>query len=74
MSVPLEVLAQQVLLLPAADRARLLDRVISSLDTDQARDQRWAEVAATRDADADADPSLLVDGAAAMARLRAAVE
>ena len=73
MPVPVEVLAQQVLQLPSSDRARLLDQVISSLDADHERDARWNELAARRDAEADADPSLLVPGPEAVARIRASV-
>lgn len=73
MSVPVEVLAQQVLQLPAADRARLLDQVISSLDADRARDARWNALAARRDAEADTDPTLLVSGPEAVARVRASL-
>ena len=71
MSVPVEVLAQQVLQLSAADRARLLDQVISSLDADHEHDARWNELAARRDAEADADPSVLVSGPETVARIRA---
>jgi len=74
MSIPIEVLAQQVLQLPAADRARLLDQVIGSLDADRERDARWNELAAQRDAEADADPSVLVPGPEALARIRASLE
>lgn len=73
MSVPVEVLAQQVLQLSAADRARLLDQVIGSLDADRERDARWNHLAAERDAEADADPSVLVPGAEALARIRASL-
>jgi hypothetical protein len=71
MSVPVEVLAQQVLQLPAADRARLLDQVISSLDADRERDRRWSDLAVRRDAEADANPAVLVSGHEAVARIRA---
>ena len=71
MPVHVEVLAQQVLQLPASDRARLLDQVISSLDADHERDARWNELAAQRDAEADSDPSVLVSGTEALARIRA---
>lgn len=71
MSEPVEVLVQQVLRLSAADRARLLDQVIDRLDADQDRDRRWNEPAARRDAEADVDSSLLVDGPEAIARIRA---
>lgn len=74
MSVPIEVLAQQVLQLPPSDRAQLLSQRIRSLDSDKPRDAKWNAVAARRDAQADADPKLLVSGPEALARIRAAVE
>ena len=73
MSIPVELLAQQVLQLPASDRALLLDQVIESLDADRERDARWNRLAARRDAEADADPSLLVPGPEALARIRASL-
>ena len=73
MSVPVEILAQQVLQLPSSDRANLLNQIISSLDSDKARDAKWNAVAAQRDSQADADASLLVSGPEALARIRAAV-
>ena len=73
MSVPVEFLAQQVLQLPSSDRANLLNQIISSLDSDKARDAKWNAVAAQRDSQADADASLLVSGPEALARIRAAV-
>lgn len=73
MSIPIEVLTQQVLQLPTPDRARLLDQIVSSLDSDKARDARWNAVAAQRDADAHADPTLLVPGSEALARVRAGI-
>jgi hypothetical protein len=74
MSVPVELLAQQVLQLPTSERARLLDQVIGSLDADRERDARWNELAAKRDAEADADPSVLVSGPEALARIRASLK
>lgn len=73
MSVPVEMLAQQVLELPTAERARLLDQVIESLDADRERDARWQRLAAARDAEAEADPSLLAPGPEALARVRASL-
>ena len=73
MSVPVEVLAQQVLQLDSSDRAKLLSQVITSLDSDRARDAKWNALAAQRDAEADADPSVLVPGPEALARIQAAV-
>jgi hypothetical protein len=73
MPVSVEILAQQVLQLPPDERTRLLDRVIDSLDADRERDARWHMLAAKRDAEADADPSLLVPGPDALARIRASL-
>lgn len=73
MSVPVEMLAQQVLELPTAERARLLDQVIESLDADRERDARWQRLAAARDAEAEADPSLMAPGPEALARVRASL-
>ena len=74
MSVPSEVLAQQVLQLPPSDRAQLLSPLIRSLHSDKRTDAKWNAAAARRDAQADADPKLLVSGPEALARIRAAVE
>ena len=71
MPTPVEVLAQQVLQLPTAERTRLLDQVISSLDADRERDAKWNALAARRDAEAESDPSTLVPAVEALARLRA---
>jgi hypothetical protein len=73
MSVPIELLAQQILQLAPSERARLLDQVIGSLDADRERDARWNALAAQRDAEADADPALLVPGPEALARIRASL-
>jgi Putative addiction module component len=73
MALPVEVLAREVLELPTAERAKLLEQVIESLDSDAARDQRCQALAARRDAEADADPSVLLPGQEALARIRADV-
>jgi len=73
MPLPVEVLARQVLQLDASDRAKLLSQVIISLDSDRARDAKWNALAAQRDAQADSDPSMLVSGPEALARIRATV-
>lgn len=41
MSITLEVLEAEVLKLPPAQRSRLLDRLIASLDTDTAIEEAW---------------------------------
>ena len=70
MEIPIEVLEAQVLQLPTADRVRLLDRVVASLDADAARDAAWDAVAARREAESDRDPSLFVPLDEALDRLR----
>ena len=73
MSLPVEVLAKQVLDLAPPARARLLDEVICSLDADRERDARWNGLVALRDEEADTDPSVLISGPDALARVRAQI-
>jgi len=70
MSRPIEALAEEVLQLPADARARLLDRVVASLDADRKRDQAWDALAASRDAEIESGQSVVVSGSEALARLR----
>jgi hypothetical protein len=70
MSVPLEALESEVLRLPKADRLRLLDRVVASLDSDSRRDAAWDAVAAERDAQTELDPAALVSLDDALTKLR----
>ena len=49
MSIELEVLQAQVLRLSATDRARLLDRLIASLDTDVGDEAAWDTLADQRE-------------------------
>jgi len=71
MSLPVEALELEVLRLPTADRVRLLDRVIASLDADKARDKAWDDLAAARDVEIERGESVPVSGGDAIARLRA---
>ena len=73
MGTPVEILEAQLLQLPKADRIRVLDRVVASLDADAARDAAWNAVAAQRAADADRNPSVMVTLDDVLARLRAEV-
>ena len=70
MSLPLEALELEVLSLPTAERLKLLDRVIASLDADKARDKAWDDLAARRDAEIERGESTPVSGPEAVARLR----
>ena len=71
MSLPIEKLELEVLRLPAAERARLLDRIVASLDADKARDLAWDRVAAERDAELDDGTAVTISGLEAVARMRA---
>ncbi len=71
MSLPLESLEREVLQLPAADRRRLLDRVIASLDADAGRDAAWDAVAAEREQEAITAPGQIVSMDDALANIRA---
>ena len=68
---PIEALAEEVLQLAPEVRARLLDRIVASLDTDRARDRAWDALAASRDAELDSGQVQSVPLAEALARLRA---
>ncbi|MSQ71133.1 MAG: hypothetical protein EXR27_07565 [Betaproteobacteria bacterium] len=74
MGIPLEALESQVLRLHTAERKRLLDRVVASLDTDAARDAAWDAIAATREAEATKNPALLVPLDEVLKQLRAELE
>jgi hypothetical protein len=71
MSLPLEALETEILRLPTAERAQLLDRIIASLDSDRARDDAWDRVAAARAAALDAGDAQALPGPETIARLRA---
>jgi len=49
MSSNLEALQEEVLHLPPADRARLLDRLITSLDADAEAEAAWDSLAEERE-------------------------
>lgn len=71
MAMPVEQLETEVLRLSTPDRARLLDRVIASLDTDKARDAAWDQLAAERQAEIASGQAVVLPGDEFVARLRA---
>lgn len=73
MSMPVEALEAALLQLSPAERARLLDRVVASLDADAARDRAWDQLAAQRDAEIEGGATAEVPGPEALARVRAAL-
>lgn len=70
MTKSVETLAAEVLELEPADRSRLLDRVIASLDADPEIEAAWLEEAARRDVEADQGSQTLQDGPEVLQRLR----
>ena len=74
MSTSLQALESEVLRLPTADRTRLLDRVVASLDAGAARDAAWEALAARRDAEIEQGTVEAVPLDEVLARLRAELE
>lgn len=71
MSSNLEVLQAEVLRLSPADRARLLDRLVASLDVDANVEAAWDAVADQREQELDAGAVAGVPLELAIARLEA---
>ena len=71
---PVEALAEEVLGLSPEARARLLDRVVASLDADRARDAAWDALAAARDAELESGKVAATPVEETLARLRAELE
>lgn len=71
MSTALETLQAEVLRLPPADRAKLLDRLIASLDVDVSAEAAWDRLADQRDQELVAGTVAAVPLEVAIARLEA---
>jgi len=71
MARPIDALAEEVLHLSTAERSRLLDRIVASLDADRARDEAWDALAARRDAEIESGAEAALSGTDVVARLRA---
>jgi Putative addiction module component len=71
---PVEALAEEVLQLSPEVRAKLLDRVVASLDVDRARDAAWDALAASRDAEIESGQVQGIPLAEVLSRLRAELE
>jgi hypothetical protein len=71
MHTELETIEAQILRLSGSDRARLLDRLILSLDEDKTRDAAWDTLAAERDAEIESGRVAELDGPSVVAGLRA---
>ena len=71
MPTSLEALQAQVLSLSKADRARLLERLVGSLDVDTEAEAQWEQLAESREAELHAGRTEAVPLEIAMQRLRA---
>lgn len=71
MSISVESLEAEALNLPAAARARLVEKLISSLDVDPAVEDAWATEVEKRNAEIESGAVSPVSGPAALAKLKA---
>lgn len=71
MTITFETLQAEVLRLSPADRARLLDRLIASLDVDTGAEAAWDQVAEDREQELAAGTAVAVPLDVAIARLEA---
>lgn len=71
MTSTVEVLEAEALQLSAADRARLVERLIASLDMDPVVEEAWAAEVERRNAEIESGAVFLVPGPEALAELKA---
>jgi putative addiction module component (TIGR02574 family) len=71
MSSTLETLEAEALRLSAAERARLVERLIASLDIDPELEEAWAVEVERRNAEIESGAVALISGPEALARLKA---
>jgi Putative addiction module component len=70
MSIPVAVLEAELLSLPQADRSRLIDRLLASLERDPEWESAWAEEADRREERIAQGEASWVSGPEAVARIR----
>ena len=71
MSITVEELEAEALGLPTVQRARLVERLIASLDSDPDVENAWTEEVERRHAEIESGAVSLLPGAETLARLRA---
>lgn len=74
MPLTIESLEAEALQLNAADRARLIERLIASLDADPEVEAAWAAEVERRHAEIENNMATLLPGAEALARLQAEIK
>jgi putative addiction module component (TIGR02574 family) len=71
MSAKIEVLEAEAMQLSPVERARLIERLISSLDTDPAVEEAWAAEVERRNAEIESGAVSLLPGPETLAQLTA---
>lgn len=71
MSANIETLEAEALKLSPAERARLIETLITSLDIDPAVEEAWAEEVERRNAEVESGAVSLLPGPATLAKLKA---
>ena len=71
MSSTVEALEAEALQLSAAERARLVERLIATLDTDPEVEEAWAAEVERRNAEIESGAVSLIPGSEALASLKA---
>jgi hypothetical protein len=71
MPTTVEILQAQVMSLAKADRSRLLELLVASLDVDAETEEEWEQLAAQREAELESGAVVGISLADAMAQLRA---
>ncbi len=73
MPIPVHELEAEVLGLPPAERARLLERLIESFEPESHAQDAWIALALAREAEVRSGKMALVPGPEAVARVRARI-
>lgn len=71
MSVSVEALEAEALHLPPGERARLIERLIASLDVDPEIEEAWAAEVERRQAEMESGAVFLLPGPETLAKLKA---
>ena len=71
MPVSIDAIEAEILVLPASERARLLDKLIESLETDPTVEAAWQREAQRRDDEIESGEVEALSGDAVVAQLRA---
>ena len=71
MPVSIDAIEAEILVLPASERARLLDKLIESLDIDPTVEAAWQREAQRRDDEIESGEVEALSGNAVVAQLRA---